>query len=195
MNLEPISRRSFLRLSGTTAAVAATLLTTGCSFGKDEGQVKYATNFDTLLVLDKAQADTLFAFAEAILPSGNGFPDIQTARVIQRADEEIFFTEKKIGADVKTMLDVMEYLPVFYGEFSRFSKMAKVDRLTFLESLSDTSNETVRTVVNNCRMISYNMYYGHESTWQAIGYDGPFSKVPQKLGEQRRYYAKMVGDK
>ena len=97
--------------------------------------------------------------------------------------------------DVKTMLDVMEYLPIAYGEFSRFSRMTPPQRLDFLNGLSYTGNDTIRAVVNNCRMISYNMYYGHESTWAAIGYDGAFSKVPQKLGEQRRHYANLVGGK
>ncbi len=192
MQIQSLSRRSFLRVAATTATITTATVTTGCSFLSGDKKSKFTTEFGTLLVMNASQANTLYAFAEAILPAGNGFPDIQKARVIQRADEEISFTEQKIINDVREMLDVMEYLPVFYGQFSRFSKMQKAERLAFLNGLNDTSSETVRAVVSNCRMITYNIYYGHESTWSAIGYDGPFAKVPQQLSEQRQYYAKVV---
>ena len=195
MNLDSISRRSFLRYGATTAAMTTALVAGGCSFFTGKEVKKFETEFGTLLVMDTAQANTFYAFAETIIPKGNGFPDIKTAKVITRADEEVFFTSKSVQTDVKTMLDVMEYLPLFYGEFSRFSKMPISNRLTFLNSLNDTTNSTVRAVVSNCRMITFNIYYGHESTWQAIGYDGPFGKVPEQLGEQRQYYAQQVGDK
>ncbi len=195
MKLQPISRRSFLRIGATCTAATSAAVMSGCSWLSGEKQETNITDFGTLLVMDNAQATTLYAFAETILPNKPGLPDVKTARVINRADEEFYFVDEKIKNDFKTMLDVMEYLPVFYGEFSRFSKMDSKNRLTFLNSLNNTSNETVRAVVNNCRMICYNMYYGHESTWQAIGYDGPFSKRPQVMSEQRKHYAKLVGEK
>lgn len=195
MKLQPISRRSFLRIGATCTAVTTAAVMSGCSWVSGEKKETNATDFGILLVMDNTQATTLFNFAQTILPSGNGFPDIKTAKVINRADEEFYFVENKIQNDFKTMLDVMEYLPIFYGEFSRFSKMSNKNRLTFLNSLNDTTNETVRAVVNNCRMICYNMYYGHESTWQSIGYDGPYSKRPQVMSEQRKHYAKLVKEK
>jgi hypothetical protein len=195
MNLAPISRRSFLRYSSKTAAITVALGASGCSFFTGKAVTKFETQFGTLLVLDATQANTFYAFAEAIIPKGSGFPDVKTAKVVERADEETSFTAKKIQIDVKAMLDIMEYLPIFHGEFSRFSKMTMDDRLTFLNSLHNTTNDMVRAVVNNCRMITFNMYYGHESTWQAVGYDGPFGKVPEKIGEQRQHYAKQVGGK
>ncbi len=194
MNLEPISRRSFLRFGATCTAATTAVVMGGCSWLNGQNKANTDTEFGKLLVMDEAQARTLFTFAETILPTGNGFPDIKTAKVINRTDEEFYFVDSNIKSDFKLALDVMEYLPVFYGEFSRFSKMDHSDRLAFLKSLNDTTNETVRAVVNNCRMITYNMYYGHESTWQNIGYDGPFSRRPEVLGEQRRHYAKLVGE-
>ena len=36
-------------------------------------------------------------------------------------------------------------------------------------------------------------YFGHPSTWNAIGYDGPFMNLPEKRSEQRVLYARLVG--
>ena len=194
MNITPISRRSFLSLSARTLAVASTTVSLGCSYATNQETIATATPFGRLLVMSEAQANTLFAFVEAIIPGGNRSSSIDYEQTVRRADEEVYFTEQKTVNDVKTMLDVMEYLPIIYGEFSRFSKMPVNKRLNLLISLKSTSNDTVRAVVNNCRMISYYMYYGHESSWQAIGYDGPFAKIPQKLGEQRLHYANLAGE-
>tara|TARA_B110000503_G_scaffold80101_1_gene122812 strand:+ start:2731 stop:3324 length:594 start_codon:yes stop_codon:yes gene_type:complete len=195
MQLEAISRRSFLRIGAVVSATTTAVVLGGYSWFSDNEDKNYATNFGTLLVFNQQQATTLFAYAEAILPEGDGFPDANTARVVQRLDEEVYFTTKKIASDMKSVLDAMEYLPVFYGKMSRFSKMSKVDRLNFLQGLRDTKNETVKAVVNNCRLVVFNMYYGHESTWAAIGYDGTFTKMPEIMGEQRKYYAKQVEGK
>jgi hypothetical protein len=98
MNLEPFSRRSFLRYSATTAAITTALAAGGWSFFTGKEVKKFKTQFGTLLVMDATQANTFYAFI---------------------------------------------------------------------------------------------MYYGHESKWQAIGYDGPFGKVPEQLGEQRLHYPKQ----
>jgi hypothetical protein len=193
MNIEPISRRSFLRFGAAASVATTAVMMGGYSFFSTEKTAKFTTDFGTLLVLNQARATTFFAFAQAVIPKTKGFPDAKTAQIVERADEEFSFISTNIANDIKTVLDVLEYLPIFYGEFSRFSKMSEADRLAFLTSLNDTTNDTVRAVVNNCRMITFNMYYGHPSTWQAIGYDGPFSRVPQKLSVQRQHYAKRVG--
>ena len=40
-------------------------------------------------------------------------------------------------------------------------------------------------------MIRY-LYYGHEKTWAAVGYDGPFAGLPEQPSEQRRHYLTLV---
>jgi len=192
MQLEPLPRRSFLKLGLMTGAVAVAVLN-GCTDAVTSFSGARRTPYGTLLILDEEQARTMEAFAETVVPSAKDFPSAREARVVQRLDEELFFVSGNIAADVKTVLDVLEWMPVAYGYFSRFSRLSPDKRLAFLNGTKNTGSATVRAVIHNCRMICFNLYYGHQSTWAAIGYDGPFSGIPEQLGEQRRYYAELIG--
>lgn len=192
MQLEPLPRRSFLKLGLMTGAAAVAAIN-GCTSAVELISGPRVTPYGTLLVLDEGQARTMNSFAEAIVPRGEGFPSVVDAEVVQRLDEELFFISSDIAGDVKMVLDVLEWLPMAYGYFSRFSRLSLEKRLKFLNGTKDTASDTVRAVINNGHMICFNLYYGHESTWAAIGYDGPFSGIPEQLGAQRRYYAELIG--
>lgn len=192
MQLEPIPRRSFLKLSMAAGALAVTTLN-GCTQWLGVTSEPLQTSYGRLLVLNETQAKVMHAFAEAVLPQGDAFPSVVEAEVIQRLDEELYFVAANISADVKTVIDVLEWLPVFYGSFSRFSTLDSAKRIDFLNRSKETNSDIVRAVINNCRMLCFNMYYGHESSWAAIGYDGPFSQVEPRLSEQRQHYARRIG--
>lgn len=191
MNITPIPRRSFLKLSLVGASISTGIVATSCSFFEPTKE-KNKTSFGILLVLNQIQAKILFSFADAILPKETNFPNAIQSQVINRLDEELFFVSESIAESLKQAVDLLEYLPIFYGYFSRFSKLSSQQRLDFLQSSQNTTSTTVRAITNNCRLLIFTMYYGHESSWNAIKYDGPFSKIPQKISPQRDFYMQQV---
>lgn len=192
MQWQPISRRSFLKIAAVTAVgVSATFY--GHRFMSAPRNALHVTPYGNFLVLEESHAHTLHAFAEAVLPRGGKYPTPQQAQVLQRLDEELYFISQPIAKDVKLVLDVLEWMPVMYAKFGRFSRLSLEQRLNFLNGTKNTRSKTVRAVINNCRMLCFNMYYGHESSWSAIGYDGPFAKhLPEQLSEQRQLYAALT---
>jgi hypothetical protein len=154
---------------------------------------QFADKYGKLLVLDGHLADIVHAFAEAAMPIGNGFPSIEETQVVKRMDEELFFINENIQSDFKAVLYLVELLPFSYGKMSRFSRLSRAERIALLEETTNTDNDLTRVAVANIRMVVRLMYYGHPSTWKAIGYDGPFGNIPEVVSEQRKYYASLVG--
>lgn len=192
MQTQPLSRRRFLKLGAVAATGVAALALWRYLPSARKADAPLMTPYGNLLVLDAAQAATFHAYAEAVLPVAKGFPSPQEAQVVQRLDEELYFVSPAIVDDVKLVLSVLEWLPLIYGHFSRFATLPAGQRLALVNRTKQTRSDSVRAVMNNCRMLCFNMYYGHASSWTAIGYDGPFSALPEKLGEQRRYYAQQT---
>jgi len=151
------------------------------------------TQFGKLMVLDHKRASILNAFAEAALPMGEGFPTVREAQVIERLDEELYFVSAGLRSDVLSALDALNLLPFLYGHFSTFSVLGLEDRIVVLNGTRSTRSDTVRAVVNALRMLTAMMYYGHESSWAAIGYDGPFARLEPIMSEQRIHYARLTG--
>jgi hypothetical protein len=159
--------------------------------GGDTDEV-FETGLGRFLVFDDKHARLVLAFAEAALPQGDGFPSPREARVVERMDEELYFVDASIRADLKTAINVLDLLPLFYGRLSTFAKLEVKERRAFLKETQATRSDTVRTVINALRMLTYMMYYGDASSWPAIGYDGPFGGMEPIIGEQRQYYAERI---
>jgi len=193
---QPLPRRRLLKLFASTGGVISALATTqlaSCSFTnheKDTKQTVYNTSFGLLLVMDEQRAKLLFSFAEACV--SNSESAIYKAEVIQRIDEELYFVSTDISDDFLLALDVLEYLPLVYGCFSRFSQMPLLEREQWLVSMQQTRINTVSAVISACRMTVMLMFYGHESTMLVTGYDGTFSKMPQIMSSQRRKYKSLT---
>ena len=185
LNWHGLGRRRVLRILGTlgAASVAAPLLT-ACS--------PDAAGPHTLLVLSPHQAATMAALAAAVVPTQTGFPTVAQAQVVQRLDEELWLSDSSIQDDMRAALDVAEWLPLAYGHFSRFSRLERTAQQALLQRWMASSVETVRAIGTNLKLVSHFMYFGHPSTWAAIGYDGPFQKLPPILSEQRKAYALRV---
>lgn len=185
LNWHGLGRRRFLRLLGALGTVGATApLLTACS-GTDAPSAR-------LLVLSVRQAATLAALAAAVVPTQKGFPTVAQAQVVQRLDEELWLSDTSIQDDMRAALDVAEWLPLLYGHFSRFSRLERLQQQALLQGWMGSSVETVRAIGTNLKLVSHFMYFGHPSTWAAIGYDGPFQKRPPILSAQRKAYALRV---
>ncbi|TGK01512.1 hypothetical protein EHQ53_07510 [Leptospira langatensis] len=180
------SRKTFLRLgiAGTGALVLGSSI---CILNRS------GRTLPKSLFFSGSELETLGALSEAILPEGPNVPTYKDAKVLERLDEEFFFVDPFLSEDFKTLVLVMEYLPFFHWKFSRFSRMSLESRRKFLSELNDSDSDLIRAVWSNLRMPIFLMYYGHESTFKMISYDGPFGNPPEKLSESRIYYNKLIG--
>ncbi len=177
-----LGRRRFLRwMTQLGAAAALAPLATGCSDG-DNGPVR-------LMVFSKAHATTLEALAQAVVPTQEGFPTVGQAQVVQRLDEELWLSDPSIQDDMRAALGAAEWLPFIYGYPGRFSRLSLEQRRILVQSWMDSPIELVRAIGTNLKLVSHFMYFGHPSAWAAIGYDGPFQKLPPIASEQRKAYA------
>lgn len=178
--MKRITRKQFigaLLLGGTTIAILKTL-------PKSLGEY--------YLALSRWNIDTLKVYAESILPKGDDWPSAETAEVYRRMDEELFFCSKSISSDLSDALLLIEWYPFFAGSFSRFSRLSTATATQIVSTGLTSENELVRAAFSNVRMLIFMMYYGHSSTFSKIGYDGPFLNWPEKLSEQRLYYAEEI---
>ncbi|TGL66296.1 hypothetical protein [Leptospira kmetyi] len=146
------------------------------------------------LFFSASEVEFLYAYAQTLLPQEPGFPDLEKAEVIRRLDEEFYFVDPGITDDFKSLILILEYLPLVSGYWSRFSKLNEEDRKNFLLSQEGTDSDTIRATLANLKLPVYLVYYGHESSFKAISYDGPFGNPPERLSESRIYYKKMLGE-
>jgi len=185
-----LPRRRFLKLATASPIAVSALAQTACSLFNSESTKIERTQFGNLLSFTTNEANTLFAFAEGCLALDQN--TLFKAQVIPRLDEELYFVSSYIKEDFKLALSVMEYLPLVYGEFSRFSKLAVQQRTAFLDKLKNTDSTTVRAVIHNIRMTVMLSFYGHDSTWKSIQYDGAFTQIPPQISTQRQHYADIT---
>jgi len=178
-------RRQLLKRALLVCAGLATGL------GAVRSRAKNYGGYRGLQVLGPYQADVVYAFAEAVLPTGPGFPSIKEARVIERMDEEIYFVEDGIRSDFMAAIMLVEMLPLTFGYASRFSRLSIEKRVAFLRAAKAADTEVVNVVTLALAVMVRYLYYGHPSAWAAVGYDGPFGRIPAKLGEQRRHYLRI----
>lgn len=181
-----LGRRRFLRRVSALGVAAATLTAglplAGCSSA-------YGSR---LLVLSPSQVAALIAVTEAVMPGQTGFPSVKETQVVERLDEELWFADASIQDDMRAALSVFEWLPFAYGHFSRYSRLSLEARRALLQQLMNSRIETVRAIATNLRLLTMFFYFGHASSWPAIGYDGPFQKLPPLISEQRQRYAAAV---
>lgn len=136
---------------------------------------------------------TLTRFSEVVLPiHESGMPNLEEANVMRRLDEELYFVSEEIQEDFHSAVMVLEYLPFLYGRFRCFSNMEPEDRISFLETVSDTDSDVVRAVIGNLKLLVCLVYYGHKSTWDSISYPGPFANPPEKWSEARLHYQNLL---
>lgn len=154
---------------------------------------KRLRNYGKLLTFSDYEADVIQTFGLLVLPKVKDFPSIEEAKVLERLDEELFFVSGPIRTDFIAAIWYLEFLPMQYGFFSRFTRLSEQDRIDFIKQLIETNSDLDRVTYTNIRMLVFYMYYSHQTTWDAIGYDGPYGKFPEKLSAQRLYYRQETG--
>jgi hypothetical protein len=185
LNWHGLGRRRFLRtITHMGAAAAVAPLLAACS--------NDLVGPTRLLVFSPAQAATLAALAHAVIPSQKGFPTVAQAQVVQRMDEELWLSDVSIQDDMRAALGVAEWLPLAYGYLGRFSRLTVQQQQELVRRWMESSVDIVRAIGTNLKLVAHFMYFAHPSAWAAIGYDGPFQKLPPIQSEQRKAYAIRV---
>lgn len=181
-----LSRR---RMLGLSLGLGAALLGGGVLPTREARAMGRGAN--RCLSFDASQAATLAALIGAVVPTTPGFPSAEDAEVLDRFDEETYFVSDEVRDDIRTAIDVLEYLPLLYGHFSRFSHLAVDERQRVLEAAAQSRFAVPRAVAGSLRMMAHLFYYGHRATWHATGFDGPFARLEPKLSEQRIHFAAL----
>ncbi|WP_296660137.1 hypothetical protein [Paraburkholderia sp.] len=187
------AKRRFLKMTLLGIGGAVALASGG--FGYLTMTNRYRERYGKLLSLDGHLADIVHTLAEVSVPDRPGFPSVEQAEIVTRMDEEMYFVSDGISSDLRAAFYLLEMLPLARGYMSRFSRLSMAERRKFLVEASDTTDDAQRVVIFSLPAMIRWYYYGHPSSWKAIGYDGPFMNLPEKRSEQRVYYAALVGRK
>jgi hypothetical protein len=189
MNWGGMSRRSFLKsLCIAAGAAGAGLALEGCApgAGKDDSGRRF-------LFFDDDEAMLMQKLGEAVIPAQHGFPSLAETGVLRRADEELSLIGASIQHDMHAALGILLWAPLAYGHWSRYTKLGLDDRRAVLKRMMNSRSEILRAVGVNLKVLVHFFYFGHPATWAAIGYDGPFSRLPPIMSEQRQWYAQQTG--
>jgi hypothetical protein len=188
MHWPGLSRRAFLKgVLGSAAVLGTGAAVQGCSGGGTGADGR------PLLYLDESEAGILAALGEAVIPTQAGFPTLGEAEVIRRIDEELSFVDEAIQSELRAAIGVLQWTPLLYGRFSRYSRLDLEGRREILTRMMKSGSEIMRAVSANLKLLIHFFYFAHPAAWPAIGYDGPFSKLPPIASEQRQWYAQKTG--
>jgi|JI10StandDraft_1071094.scaffolds.fasta_scaffold93871_3 hypothetical protein len=178
-----VSRKSFFSI--------ITLSVLGIYFSRCKNKLK-----NNYLYFSESETIVMEKWAEVILPERTDkMPSVEEAEVIRRLDEEFSFVSPDIQEEFHSAILVLNVLPFFYNHWTYFENLSFQTRKKFLEQVSQTESDIVRAVIGNLKLVTFLAYYGHKSTWNQIGYDGPFGNPPEKWSETRIYYKSMIGEK
>lgn len=133
-----VSRADFLKLSAAGLAFGTFAAVTGCSGGS--GKYK---------VLSDAQAGTITAFSQRMVPDIEGSPVSVRDMDIGGALDFLLTTqtEKNVG-NVKLALNMLEIGPILFSlKFSRFTKLSPEEQDEFVHSLLNSSSNLKRSIV------------------------------------------------
>lgn len=146
-----------------------------------------------LRFLDADEAALVAAVSEAVRPEQAGFPSSAEAEVVRRFDEELSFVGEALQQEMHAALAVLGAAPFLYGRFRRFARLEPAARREVLTALCRSRSETLRAVGSNLKLLVQFFYFAHPSVWAAIGYEGPYGRLPQQISEQRHFYAEATG--
>jgi hypothetical protein len=184
----PLTGLSRRRVLGLSLGLGAALLGGGWAVRASARAAPRCLSFDA------GQVATLEALIGAVVPTTPGFPSAADAAVLDRFDEETYFVSPEVRDDIRTAVDVLEYLPLLYGHLSRFSHLTVAERQRVLIAAAQSRFAVPRAVAGSLRMMAHLFYYGHRATWRATGFDGPFARLEPKLSEQRVHFATLKKD-
>lgn len=162
------TRRGFLRLAGTTAALTA--LAQVRSIPAASASASQAGAF-----FSPAEQEILTQIAERIVGSATpGAPRVRDTRAVSTIDALCASLDPALTAPLPTLLRVVDYAPfVFDLRFRRFTRLTPAEQDASLDGWMRSRFALRRQAFYALRNLALLGYYSQDPTWPTIGYAGP----------------------
>lgn len=147
----------------------------------------FVTPGDIPIALSIKELFVVRALVDACHPGESDLPGGLSLGVHQRIDEEIWSQSEAMRSDLKASIQLLEHAPPLFGFAGRFSALAPAQRQGTLERIAKDGPQVLVQAITGLRQLAAIFYYGHEKTWSALGYDGPWQKKPQPPSSSQRY--------
>ncbi len=165
-----ISRRSFLRLAGTSAALTAV-----AQLRVLPPEARAHAPEDGAAFFSPAETEILTQIVERMVESGvPGAPAVRETRAVATIDALCRTLDPEIGGQLSMVLRLFEYGPLIFDlTFSRFTRMSPAQRDESLRAWMTSRLSIRRRAFYALRNLAFLGYYSQDATWPLIGYAGP----------------------
>ena len=127
------------------------------------------------MFLTSRELSTVAAFSEAVLPGGDktGAPESVPFRI----DREVCQWSLRNQSQVRSLLALLENgTRYFLFSWWPFSDLSLDERRRYLLEWQNSTIDLRRQAYQVLRMMVFFYYYSQDTTWKAVGYDGPWIK-------------------
>ncbi len=164
-----LSRRGFLRLAGTSAALTALAQLRGLPPEARAHEPGAATFFSP------GETEILTQVVERMVETGvPGAPAVRQTRAIPTLDALCRTLDPEIGGQLSLVLQLFEYGPFFFDlTFSRFTRMSAAEQDESLRAWMTSRLAIRRRAFYALRNLAFLGYYSQDASWPLIGYAGP----------------------
>ncbi len=129
----------------------------------------------------------LDALADAVIGDGGAIPvGPDEARTVDRAIEHIRAQTPDVRRGFVALAWFFEWLPVFMGEFARFSNLTRERRLRMLERCEKSALSALRQIAQMLKLVIYLQYYSEPAVERALGIEAPCAFDPATLDRKPR---------
>lgn len=171
MTLARTSRRGFLKLAGTTAALASvarlqSVPASATTPTAPAGQAAFFSPWETEILTQVAER-----MVETGEPDAPRLRDTRAMAVIDRIARGL---DPAVSGQLPLAIRLVEWGPILFDfTFSRFSHMTDADKDASLRAWMTSGLALRRQAFLAFRNLSLLGYYSQEETWPLIGYRGP----------------------
>jgi hypothetical protein len=127
------------------------------------------------------------ALVQALHPRDGAFPSGEELGVPARIDEELYSQPAAMRDDLKAAIQLLEHAPPLLGYPGKLTALGPAVRAEAFQRLLAEGPDVVVQAGVGLKQLMGLFIFGHASTWQAIGYDGPWQKEPQPPPSHQRY--------
>ena len=162
------TRRGFLRLAATSAALAAMARLPVAS--------ALSANGSEPVFFSEYEREILTRVVERMVATGAPeAPAVRETRTIEVIDRLCAGLDPEVSGVLPTLLRLVEWGPLLFEfTFTRFSKMSDAEQDASLRAWMTSRLALRRRAFYALRNLAYLGYYSQEATWPLIGYRGPF---------------------
>lgn len=171
--LSPIKRRAFLKTALTAGAGLSMFGVAGCDSGDVVARGKSLTGLSFIRNSDVPLIEKLI---EALLPTADDvLVPADPQQVLINMDALVGKMHVDLRSDVNLLFSAFNLSSILLsGRFSKFENLSKDGALRYLERWQ-SGVMAQRAIVTALKKFIYLSYWREESSWSAIGYDGPVS--------------------